>query len=65
MAQVPIHVRHKGQNAETIDAIYALTDKGIHLYDIRMREFLWVDPQLQNNGLTDERFTTLKVTATQ
>ena len=65
MARVPDHVRHKGQNAETIDAIYALTDKGIHLYTIRMREFLWVEPQLQIYDLTDERFTTLKVTATQ
>lgn len=59
------HIRENGRDSETIDVIYVVDENGKLLDDLRIREFLLVDPQTKINGLVDGRFTSLKVTESQ
>lgn len=65
VAQALDHIRHYGKDSETIDVIYVVDEKGLLLDDIRIREFLLVDPETQINEIMDERFTALQVTDSQ
>lgn len=59
------HIRHHGQNSETINIIYVVDDNGVLIDDVRMREFLFVDPATKVSDVMDHRFLTLPVNADQ
>lgn len=63
--QALVHIRENGRDSETIDVIYVVDENGKLLDDLRIREFLLVDPQTKINELVDGRFTSLKVTESQ
>ncbi len=53
------HIRVHGHDSETIDVIYITDDNGRLLDDIRIREFLLVDPLTRIEDLMDHRFISL------
>ena len=55
------YIRHHGQNSETVNVIYVLDDKGVLIDDIRMREFLFVEPTTKVSDVMDHRFLALSV----
>jgi magnesium transporter len=59
--QVLDYIRHVGENSETIDVVYVLDDSGVLIDDIRLREFLFVDPKTKVSDVMDHRFLTLSV----
>ncbi|MGH2643837.1 MAG: magnesium transporter, partial [Chitinophagaceae bacterium] len=59
------HIRENGKDSETIDVIYVVDENGKLLDDLRIREFLLVDPQTKISQLEDGRFTSLKVNESQ
>jgi magnesium transporter len=63
--QVMEYIRHYGRDSETIDVIYVTDRKGHLLDDIRIREFLLVDPSTRVQDLMDERVISLNVMDTQ
>ncbi|HEX5554707.1 MAG TPA: magnesium transporter [Chitinophagaceae bacterium] len=63
--QVLDHIRHHGKDSETIDVIYVVNEEGKLLDDIRIREFLLVEPQTMINELVDGRFTAFNVNDSQ
>ena len=62
MSDVFQYIREHGQNSETVNVIYVLDDNGVLIDDIRMREFLFVDPTTKVSDVMDHRFLALKVT---
>ncbi len=63
--QVMEYIRHYGRDSETLDVIYVTDRKGHLLDDIRIREFLLVDPSTKVQDLMDERVISLNVMDTQ
>jgi magnesium transporter len=63
VAEVFDYIRHHGQNSETINVVYVVDDNGVLIDDIRMREFLFVDPSTKVSEVMDHRF--LKLLATE
>jgi magnesium transporter len=63
--QVLDHIREHGKDSETIDVIYVVDDKGKLLDDVRIREFLLVDPETMISELIDGRFTAFNVNDSQ
>ena len=61
VAQVFDYIRQHGQNSETVNVIYVLDDTGVLIDDIRMREFLFVDPSIKVSDVMDHRFLALNV----
>lgn len=60
--QVLNYIRDYGKSSETIDVIYVTDENGTFLDDIRIRDFLIVDPgKTLVSDLMDERFITLNV----
>jgi magnesium transporter len=60
--QVLTFIRDYGKSSETIDVIYVTDENGTLLDDIRIRDFLLVDPRTtQVQDLMDERFIALHV----
>lgn len=59
------YIRKNGKDSETIDVIYVVDEDGKLLDDIRIREFLLVDPETKISELTDGRFTAFNVTDSQ
>ncbi len=59
------HIRHFGKDSETIDVVYVINKEGKLVDDLRIREFLLVDPEIKIKDLTDGRYTSLSVTDTQ
>jgi len=56
------YIREHGQNSETVNIIYVLDDNGVLIDDIRMREFLFVDPLTHKvSDVMDHRFLALSV----
>ncbi|HWB64852.1 MAG TPA: magnesium transporter [Chitinophagales bacterium] len=60
VAQVLEYIRQKGQNSETVDVIYVV-EGGVLIDDIRLREFLFVDPTTKVSEVMDHRFISLDV----
>jgi magnesium transporter len=56
------HLRMHGQDKETINVIYVVDDHGVLIDDVRLREFLFVDPGKKVSEVMDGRFTYLLVT---
>ncbi len=54
-------IRQVGKNSETIDVIYVINDKGELQDDIRIREFIFADPQTKVAELMDGRVISLHV----
>lgn len=65
VAQGLEYIRSHGKDSETIDVIYVVDENGKLLDDIRIREFLLVDPQTKISELTDGRFTAFNVNDSQ
>ncbi len=64
--QVLNYIRDYGKSSETIDVIYVTDENGTFLDDIRIRDFLIVDPaNTLVSDLMDERFITLNVNEDQ
>ncbi len=59
------HIRAFGKDSETIDVVYVIDKNGKLVDDLRIREFLLVDPEVKITDLTDGRYTSLSVTDTQ
>ncbi len=60
--QVLTYIRDYGKSSETIDVIYVTDENGTLLDDIRIRDFLLVDPKTTLvQDLMDERFIALHV----
>lgn len=60
--QVLNYIRDYGKSSETIDVIYVTDENGTLLDDIRIRDFLIVDPKKTLvSDLMDERYITLNV----
>ena len=55
------YIRHHGQNSETVNVIYVLDDNGVLIDDVRMREFLFVEPDTKVSDVMDHRFLALSV----
>ena len=55
------YIRHHGQNSETVNVVYVLDDNGVLIDDIRMREFLFVEPSTKVSDVMDHRFLALSV----
>jgi len=62
VAQVFDYIRHHGQNSETVNVIYVVDENDILIDDIRIREFLFVDPNTLVSDVMDNRFLQLLVT---
>lgn len=59
------HIRENGKDSETIDVIYVVDKDGKLLDDLRIREFLLVDPKLKISEIVDGRFTSFNVNESQ
>ena len=59
------HIRHKGKNNEMIEVIYVVNEQGQLIDDVRIREFLLVDPSTKVVELMDGRYISLSVTDTE
>ena len=59
--EVFTYIRQYGQNSETVNVIYVLDDNGVLIDDVRMREFLFVDPSTKVSDVMDHRFLALSV----
>ena len=56
------YIRLHGHNSETVNIIYVLDDNGVLIDDIRMREFLFVDPATNKvSDVMDHRYLALSV----
>lgn len=59
------YIRRKGKNSDTIELVYIVNEKGQLVDDIRIREFLLVDPSTEVAELMDGRYISLSVTDTE
>ncbi len=53
------HIRRHGHDSETLDVIYITDEHGRLLDDVRIREFLLVDPMTRVEDLMDHRFISI------
>jgi magnesium transporter len=60
--QVFDFIRKEGKNSETVNVIYVVDEHGVLIDDIRMREFLFVDPSVKVFDVMDWKYLDLKVT---
>jgi magnesium transporter len=59
VGQVLEHVRHHGQDSETLNVIYVVDDRGVLVDDIRIRELLVVPLDKKMSELMDRRYVIL------
>ena len=59
--QVFDFIRRDGKNSETVNVIYVVDEHGVLIDDIRMREFLFVDPSVKVFDVMDWKYLELKV----
>jgi magnesium transporter len=59
------YVRIHGEDSETLNVIYVVTDEGLLIDDIRIREFLLAPLEHRAADLMDRRFVALKATDDQ
>lgn len=59
------HIRREGKSSEMIEVIYIVNEQGQLIDDIRIREFLLVDPSTRVVELMDGRYVSLSVTDTE
>lgn len=60
--EVLIYIRENGKNSETIDVIYVTDENGKLIDDVRIRDFLLVDPKATKvKDLIDGRYISLHV----
>lgn len=50
------YIRSSGKNSETVNVIYVVDDNGVLIDDIRIREFLFVDPTTLVKDVMDNRY---------
>lgn len=58
--QVLDHIRQFGRDAETLSTLYVVNERGLLIDDIRLRQFLLVDPSSTVRSLMDEQFVSLR-----
>lgn len=59
IAQALEHVRRYGKDAETINVVYVIDDKGVLIDDLRLRSLLLADPAQTVESLMKRNFVTL------
>lgn len=65
VAEALAQVRRHRYGADTLDMLYVTDETGHLVDDVRLGEFLLVDPQQPVSSLLDHRFVALQVTQTQ
>ena len=55
------YIRKRGKYTETINIVYIIDDNGKLIDDIRIREFLFVSPEMVVSDLMDKKFIALSV----
>ena len=55
------YVRKNGHDTETINILYVIDDEGHLIDDIKIRNFLFADPQKKVHDLADNKFISLSV----
>jgi magnesium transporter len=55
------YIRKYGKYTETVNIVYIIDDKGKLIDDIRLREFLFVSPEIVVSELMDNKFIALSV----
>lgn len=53
------HVRRYGKDAETINVVYVIDDKGVLIDDLRLRQILLADPSASVESLMNRNFVVL------
>ena len=53
------HLRHFGRDSETLNVVYVVAKGGLLLDDLRMRELLLTDPEVQIEDLMDRQYVAL------
>ncbi|XCI75059.1 MAG: magnesium transporter [Flavobacteriales bacterium] len=56
------YIRREGKNSDTIEVVYIVNEQGQLVDDVRIREFLLVDPSTEVTELMDGRYISLSVT---
>jgi len=56
------HIRKHGRDAETVNMIYVVDDRGKLLDDLRLRQILLADPRATVSSLMDRNFFALRAT---
>src|SRR5438093_9895106 len=56
------HIRQRGRDAETVNMIYVLDEKGKLIDDLRLRQILLADPQATVESIMDRNFFALRAT---
>ncbi|XOD68637.1 MAG: magnesium transporter [Flavobacteriales bacterium AspAUS03] len=56
------YIRREGKNSDTIEVVYIVNEQGQLVDDVRIREFLLVDPSTEMTELMDWRYISLSVT---
>jgi magnesium transporter len=56
------HIRRVGHDAETLDMIYVVDERGVLLDDLRLRLFVLADPAAPVSSIMDHRFVALRAT---
>jgi magnesium transporter len=54
------HIRKYGRDAETINVVYIIDDKGVLVDDVRLRPLLLADPQQSVESLMNRNFVALR-----
>ena len=62
VARVFDFIRSHGQNSETVNVIYVVDDNGVLIDDIRIREFIFVQPETLVSDVMDHRYLQLLAT---
>ncbi len=57
--QVLDYIRNFGKDSETIDVIYVIDEEGRFIDDVRIREFLFTDPEKKVSDIIDGRYIAL------
>lgn len=60
IAQAMDHIRRYGKDAETINVVYVVDDKGVLIDDIKLRPIILADPSATVESLMTHQFITLK-----
>ncbi|GAB3827739.1 magnesium transporter [Hymenobacter jeollabukensis] len=58
--QVFDYIREHGSGSETVSVVYVIDERGVLIDDIRIREFLFAQPEQRVSELMDRRFVRLQ-----
>ena len=62
IAEAMEHIRRYGRDAETVNVIYVVDERGRLIDDLKIRQFLLADPEQTVESIMDENFVALRAT---